>query len=185
MSSRGQGWAEDMSYRHVQKLASSNSYSIELPVIDCPLSANCNWDSGSTCKCLGHIKCVSLCWVLHYYGMQLALRVCSSFSYKTCLQTKELSCFMSNTTLLHDESCFELLCLQTGMSCVIWGSTKVKGSELGSVHSQFTCKHMLCSCIVWSAYWVSVSPSTGSLAGGIFTTLSSLSRSIMTVPSWR
>ena len=42
MSSRGQGWAEDMSYRHVQNLASSNSYSIELPVIDCPFSANSN-----------------------------------------------------------------------------------------------------------------------------------------------
>jgi len=46
MSSRGQGWAEDMSYRHVQNLASSNSYSMELPVIDCPLSANYNWVSG-------------------------------------------------------------------------------------------------------------------------------------------
>jgi len=47
---------------------------------------------------------------------------------------------MSNTTLLHDESCFELLCLQTGMSGVIWRAQNMEVSELGSVYSQFTCK---------------------------------------------
>jgi len=45
---------EDMSYRHVQNLASSNSYNIELPVIDCPLiSASHNWISGSAVKVPG------------------------------------------------------------------------------------------------------------------------------------
>ena len=33
---------------------------------------------------------------------------------------------MSNTTLLHDESYFELLCLQTGMSGTIWKAQRSK-----------------------------------------------------------
>ena len=151
---------------------SSNS---ELTVIDCPLSANYNWVSGSICKCLDHIKCVWLCWVLHYYGMQLALRMFPSFSYKTCSPTKELSCFMSTTTLLHDESCFELLCQ---LVWIVWFG-KHKGQRF-TVHMQ---TRVL---VLFKVLTESVSPSTGgSLVGGISTTLSSLSRSVVTVPSWR
>jgi len=42
---------------------------------------------------------------------------------------------MSNTTLLHDESCFELLCLQTGMSDVIWRA------QMWKVQSWAVCIH--------------------------------------------